>query len=236
MEPIPETQQALDRLSRDGSNDAVAAVHAMAQTVQQVAPSCVGLSIALFEHDLTFTLAASSLDLAALDGVQYLDGGPCVTSAHEAPDTETNAVGLLDERRWQLFAQSSAAAGVRSSLTLPLLDQQGAGVLGSLNLYGATPDAFEGCAGLIAGAVGGSATQAVHNADLDFTTRLAAAQAPDRMDAQRDVDLALGVIMQTQRVDLDTADERLHLSAARAGVTDLQLARALLGLLQERES
>ena len=73
--------------------------------------SCVGLSIALFEHDLTFTLAASSLDLAALDGVQYLDGGPCVTSAHEARDTESNASTSWTSPRWRLFAQSSAAAG-----------------------------------------------------------------------------------------------------------------------------
>ena len=204
--------------------------------VQRIAPTCVGLSIALFEHDVTFTLAATGLDLAALDGVQYLDGGPCVTSAHEARDTASDEDGLLDESRWQLFAQSSAAAGVRSSLTLPLLDRHGGGVLGSLNLYGSTADSFDGLTELIAEAVGGSATESVHNADLDFASRLAAARAPDRLEAQREVDMALGMIMQTQRVDVDTADERLRMSAARAGITDLQLARALLGLLHQPEA
>ena len=39
-----------------------------------------------------------------------------------------------------------------------------------------------------------------------------------------------------QHVHVDTADERLRMSAARADITDLQLARALLGLLHQPET
>jgi GAF domain-containing protein len=140
VEPIPETLEAFAELARHGSTDLVDLVLAMGRRAQRIVPDCVGLSLALFEDGLTFTLAASDEQIAALDAVQYLDGGPCVDAAHDNETIEADSGDLVDEERWRMYAQATAAAGVASSLTLPILHD--GGVIGSVNLYAATTDAL----------------------------------------------------------------------------------------------
>jgi hypothetical protein len=78
-----------------------------------------------------------------------------------------------------MYTQASAAHGVASSLSLPLL--RVGGVVGSVNLYASTPDAFEGHHGDLADAWGSSPAAVVANADLSFATRLEAVEAPQRL-------------------------------------------------------
>jgi len=261
MEPISETRQVLNQLIAEGDVAVAAVLVSMGRKAQQIVPKCVGLSLALHEEDLTFTLVASSEEIAALDAVQYLDGGPCVAAAlHEAPvsiavdadsaddpgdpgDPDHQLHDRADrtdrtespddaddmEAHWQLYARASAAAGVASSLTLPI--ERGGAVVGTVNLYGATPDAFEGHHETLAKALGASAGDAVSNADLSFSTRLAAAATPEKLADQMDVDVALGLIAESQQVDIPTARERLRGAAVRAGISEGQAARAVRGML-----
>jgi len=229
VEPLPETLKAFAELARHGSTDLVVVVLAMGRQVQDIVPECVGLSLALFDEGLTFTLVASAEQIAGLDAVQYLDGGPCVAAAHNDETVEANVGDLVDEDRWMLFARASAAAGVASSLTLPIVG--GGQVRGSVNLYAATENAFAGHHEELAAALGASAEHAILNADLSFSTRLAAAEAPARVAEQEEIEVALGVIAASQHVDIPTARERLREAAARAGITDVQAARAVRGLL-----
>lgn len=159
--------------------------------------------------------------------MQYVDGGLCVVGAHENSTIDVAPGELLDEDRWRMYAQASAAAGVRSSLTLPILDNAGA-VIGTVNLYAATPDAFVGNHDELADALHATAAKAVTNADLSFSTRLAAAEAP--LAEQYEVDIALGIIAESQGIDIATAHERLRRAAAHAGTTERQAARAVRGL------
>ena len=124
-----------------------------------------------------------------------------------------------------MFARASAAAGIASSLTLPI-EVRGE-VMGSVNLYASRPDAFEGRQAALAEALGASAEGAVANADLSFSTRMEAARAPERYADQADVDIALGFICIRQDVDIALARERLRTAAARAGITEGQAARAI---------
>jgi GAF domain-containing protein len=229
VEPIPETEEVLKELLTLGDTEAAGALLQMGRSATEIVPECVGLSLGLLEDGLTFTLVASSDEIAALDAVQYLDGGPCVSAAHEAETIEADPTDLTDEERWQLYARASAASGVRSSLTLPILRQ--GRVMGSVNLYAATADAFEGKHQALAAALGGSAEAAVANADLSFRTRLEAMEAPGRLSDQNDVDIALGIISASQGVDISTAAERLQQAAARAGISEGQAARALRQIL-----
>ena len=230
MEPIPETQETLEHLLAQGNTLLPSTLLSMSRRAASIVPECVGLSLALLDHDLTLTLAATSEVVAGLDAVQYVDGGPCVLGAHENSTIDVAPDELLDEDRWLLYAQASAAAGVRSSLTLPILDSDGF-VIGTVNLYAATPDAFVGHHDELADALHASAAQAVTNADLSFSTRLAAVEAPQHMSEQYDVDIALGIIAESQGVDIPTARERLRQAAARAGISERQAARAIRGLL-----
>jgi GAF domain-containing protein len=229
VEPTPETVEAFDKLARRGSTDLVELVLTMGRRARRIVPECVGLSLALFEDGLSFTLAASSEDIAALDAVQYVDGGPCVKGALDNEVIDAHPGDLVDEDRWQLYARTSAAVGVASSLTLPVLrDGQ---VIGSVNLYAATADAFAGHHEDLGAALGASAEHAILNADLSFSTRRAAVETPQRVAEQYEIDIALGIISASQGLDMPTARERLRDAAARAGITEVQAARAIRGLL-----
>jgi len=228
VEPIPQTREVLEQMLRVGEDDVLTDLQRMSRIAVDIVPECVGMSLGLLRHGLTFTLASSSDLIAGLDAVQYLDGGPCIDGAADGREIEID--DLLDEKAWQMFAEASAAAGVRSSLTLPILDSAGA-VLGTVNLYASAPDAFEGRVDELARALGGSAGKAVANADLSFTTRLAAAEAPERFQEQNEVDIAVGIIAESQSVNVAAAAERLRAAAARAGITEVQAARAVRGLL-----
>jgi GAF domain-containing protein len=233
VEPTPETLEAFAELARHGSVDLVDLVLAMGRRTREIVPECVGLSLGLFEDGLTFTLVATDDDLAALDAVQYLDGGPCVDAVEAQSALEVDTEDPADEDRWQMYAQASAASGVASSLTLPIIRERG--VIGSVNLYAATPAAFAGHHEELAQALGASAEGAIVNADLSFSTRLAAAQAPGRVVDQSEIDLALGIIAESQQVDIDAARERLRQAAARAGITEAQAARAVRRILLQSD-
>jgi GAF domain-containing protein len=230
VEPVPETMEAIAELAAYGDTEAAIALLRMGRLARQIVPEVVGLSLGLLEENLTFTLVASDQDIAALDAVQYLDGGPCVDVAHGADPVEyqPDPESMVDEDKWRMFAQATAAAGIASTLSLPIVrhDQ----VVGSVNLYASTPDAFADRHDQLAAACGAWAPGAVTNGDLAFRTRLEAAKAPQRMRDRNDVDLAIGVIAEAQRVDVDVAAERLRQAAARAGITEAQAAR-VIGLI-----
>jgi GAF domain-containing protein len=224
VEPIPETRAVLDQLSGD-SGPLVDSLLGMGRQVVAIVPECVGLTLGLLEDGITLTLVASSEQVATLDAVQYLDGGPCVDGAHEDRTVTTTPSDLPDEHEWHTFARASAAAGVASTLTLPIVTDEG--TVGSINLYASTPDAFDGHHEALAAAVGASAASAVTNADLSFATRLEAARGPERLADQDDVNIATGMIAAGQGVSTSTARERLREAAARAGITEAQAARAV---------
>jgi len=225
VEPLPQTAEALRELARLGEESLGHAFYATSTKVRAVVPELVGLSLAVLEDDVTLTLVASTERLAGLDAVQYLDGGPCVAAADRAEPLDVNVDDLLDEGRWQLYARASAATGVASSLSLPVMN--GARVVGGVNLYAATPDAFEGKHEEVAEAIGSDAEFAVANADLSFSTLKTAMEAPARLREGGHINVALGIISERQGVNIPIARERLRNAAARAGITEAQAGRAL---------
>jgi GAF domain-containing protein len=229
MKPIDQTVEAVGLASRyTDETDLLSALQELGDKVQELVPDCVGLSLAWAEHGVTFTLVASEEEIAVLDAVQYLDGGPCVDAVHTGRGIATGAASPLEEEEWRLFAQATAAAGVRSTLSFPMVDA--AGVVGSVNLYGASGRAFEDHHEELAEILGGWAPGAVRNADLSFETRRLAEQAPQTLRAQSLITRAIGLIVVRQGTDVTTAHELLDTAATRAGIRPEQLAEALLQL------
>lgn len=226
MDPIPPTVAALEQLDRLGETRVKEALRRIAVEVVSIVPQCVGLSLTLVADGVTLTLAAGGLATLPLDAVQYLDGGPCVAAVdgNDAPDV----IGFdpLSEERWSMFARASAAHGVRSTLSMPLLDNDV--VVGGVNLYASARDAFVGHEEAIGQVIGASAAAAVRDADLDFSTRLRAAEAPEVLAEHADIDLAVGFIAGSQAVDTETARQRLRQAAARAGISELEAAHAVI--------
>jgi GAF domain-containing protein len=229
VEPIPETLQAIQELGKYGDTEVAAELLQMGRRVREVVPETVGLSLGLVEDGLTFTLVSSNQTIAGLDASQYLDGGPCVAAAHEREAVQWTKDDPLDEDRWRLFAGASAAAGIAATVSIPIMRHDR--VVGGVNIYASTPDAFSGRVEELAEVCGGWAEGAVTNADLSFSTRLAAAEAPEQLRGQDSVDQALGIISTAQHIDISAATERLREAAARAGISETQAARAIIGLL-----
>jgi hypothetical protein len=227
VQPIPETLQALAEV--DSYLDEPRLLEQLTTTAahaEELVPGLVGVSVAFRQHGLTFTLVASDEQIATLDAVQYATAGPCVDAIDLGHGIATPE-GLLSEQRWQDFARASAASGVHSTLTLPVLDG-GDVVVSTVNLYGREKDTFEGHHEVLASVFGAWAPGAVANADLSFATRRAAQQAPTQLEEAAMVDTATGILAAEREVSVDEARAQLDDSARRAGVPVHKLARVLL--------
>ena len=227
MEPIPETVEAVNELDPSAHPpDLLSSLLRHAIRAKEVVPDLVGVSIAVLEEGITFTLVATSDEIAVLDAIQYAAGGPCVEGARSDEIREFHPDSVLDEARWQLFAEATAARTVRSTLTLPVV--RAGRVEGSVNLYAASRRAFVGHYEALADVFGALAAGGVANADLSFSTRALAEAAPGQVREQNLVDVATGILAAELDVDVATAAERLRDAARRAGVTLAQLAREIV--------
>ena len=232
MEPIPETVDALVEIERTHRAGVLPDLLRKGRLVRDVVPDCLGLSLTMIEHGVTLTLVASDADLALLDALQYGDGGPCVTAVNQGETLETDH-GALDEQTWSLFALGAAARGVASTLSLPILD---AGrVVGGVNLYGGSRRAFTGHHEELAAILGAWAMGAISNADLSFTTRELARQAPEMLRRSAVVDTAVGALAAVRDIDPATARERLRRAALRAGRPEAEVAELVLELLERSD-
>jgi hypothetical protein len=68
----------------------------------------------------------------------------------------------------------------------------------------------------------------VTNADLSFRTLKRAMEAPARIREGGEINVALGIIAETQGVNIPIARERLRNAAAKAGSTEAQAAKVIL--------
>jgi GAF domain-containing protein len=235
MEPIPETVEALDELDpADGATGLLEHLAELAARGQTLVPDLVGVSLARYDRGVTFTLVATPAEMAVLDAVQYVADGPCVEGAIEGTTREYRDDDILDEASWRLFAEATAARAVRSTLTLPLVGDDG-GVLGTVNLYGGSPRAFVGLHEELAEIFGAWAAGAVANADLSFMTLRAARDAPAAVREAALIDTAIGILAADLDVDVDTAENRLRVAAEAGGVPVADLAREIVQRQQDRD-
>jgi hypothetical protein len=133
--------------------------------------------------------------------------------------------------RWTMFARSSAAAGVHSSLSMSIADGEGR-VAGGVNLYASTVEAFTGLHEALAEALGGSADSVIMNADLGFSTLERARQALEVLHDRARIDTAVGILAAQHREDPDRALARLLHAAQRANVDPVVVARVLIFSVQ----
>lgn len=235
MGPIPETRQAVDEYGPFAAADLdlVEELTGSSERVREIVPECIGITMSSTEDGVSFTLVSSDEDVAVLDAIQYTVGGPCVESVKAEQVLSYTQEDFLGEAGWQLFAQATAAASVASTLTLPIVV---AGmVAGSINLYATTPDAFEGRHEQVADIFGAWAPGAVTNADLSFSTRTVARQAPLILLDQVRIQIALGILMRDQGIDVETARARLFDAAHRAGVTVAMVSEELASNATDEE-
>ena len=219
MKLIPASASALRWLSQTSPVDLTAHIDALAASVVRLVPSCVGVSLTILDQDLTFTLVASDREPS---------GGR--THAHppegsRAPD-RASGEQALDESLWLSDALTTAAPGVRTTLTLPVTSQ---GRLdGSLQVYATDPDAFVSATPALQRLAGTCASAPITNSDLAFTSRQRAEHAPAILENSAIIDRAVGRLVAAHSLDLCAARSRLYDAAAREGMSVPDVARAVV--------
>ncbi|GAA2114198.1 GAF domain-containing protein [Nocardioides bigeumensis] len=229
LEPIPETRKALATFLPLDEPDFGEKLTDMGERARKVVPEIVGMSVGLIEAGLTFTLATPDLLASELDAAQYVDGeGPCLAAVDEAVVVSADMDSLLDEGRWQLFAQAASARGVASSLSMPVM--RGGQVVGGVNVYASTPDAFAGHEEALGAVLGAAAEHAVANADLSFSTRLAAVDTPQRLLDNDKLETAVGMVAVRFGESVGDARDRIRRAAAQSGLTESAVANVLVAV------
>ena len=232
MQPLPEVEQAAERLAALGEEvDLLRGLAVLSEAARSLIPSLVGVSLTVVVDGEPFTLTATSQEIATLDAAQYVGGGPCLEAA--GVGSPRSVEDVLDEDRWQLYGQAAAAQGVGSSLSLPLGGAAGS-TPGAINLYASDSHAFRDAEGLLSEAFQTPAAAFVSNADLGFSTRDAARGLPRQLEVKDTVDRAAGVLCGMFGWSPGEARDRLRDSAGRADVPLERVAELMLALASGR--
>ncbi|WP_167880549.1 GAF domain-containing protein [Nocardioides guangzhouensis] len=193
--------------------------------MRELVPDCLGISLALLDHDVTLTLVANPSEFVLLDALQYLvddSGTPRSPDDAAAPGADQEPADVLDERRWRRLSLESSARGVASTLSMPVFDHDR--LVGAVSLYGGSPNAFGGQHEELADVLGAWAEGAVTNADLSFASLASATRAPRKVAGSILVAQAAEILARDLEIAPDAARQHLHRAAARAGVTPVELA------------
>jgi len=219
-------RRALDAVGVFPSNPQLAkSLQATTNNVKDSLPECAGLSISLVrEQTRTFTFVRSDTLTGVLDAMQYLDDGPCEKTVRSGEEIRIDDV--FAEVNWPLFARASAAAGIRSTLSLPL--RRGPHIVGSVNVYGDTPHAFTGKEAALADVFGVHVQHMISNADLSLPPATAYEEDPEVQKERAVVDQALGILAVQHSIPSETVEQRLADAAARARTSILDVARAII--------
>jgi GAF domain-containing protein len=201
---------------------------ALAGQVRAIAPHCSGMSISLREHGITITLMADAGEMAALDAVQYVDGGPCIDALRDGAPIDASTIAEIEER-WPLFSAAARKHQVRSTLSLPVLhpDEPVAG----FNLYGSVEGAFDGLHDELADLLGAFAQGAMVDADPSLAGLALARRAPEILQESTDLAIVATLLARSRGLSPTDAEERLRNAAGRAAIplsTLLTLMRDVL--------
>jgi hypothetical protein len=133
------------------------------ETLRQIVASAVDTipgvdagSMSITERGRIETRHPTGEEIGKLDSVQgELHEGPCITALEDPPESGTVVAQDLagpDAQRWPQFAPHAVDAGFRALMSTQLSVE--GGLRAALNLYSATPDAFDANARTLAGLFG----------------------------------------------------------------------------------
>ena len=204
--------------------------HDLMQKIAELSVRTVGTAltcgITMANGGRVITVAAADPLGAQLDEQQYLiDEGPCLEALRTAKIVIS--ADLAKEDRWDGYPQRAMAYGVSTVYSSPLIVRGQA--LGVLNLYGDTPDGFDGdeCAAAIAQIVtltGVAITGTLRNyGDVTLTDQL-----QEALSSRSVIDQAMGILMGAQHCTADQAFQILRSASQTRNVRLAQIAQDLL--------
>jgi GAF domain-containing protein len=192
---------------------------------KQVLPPTLEASITLVDGHGPHTVAFTGEPALALGERQYEnESGPCLQAAAEGQTIVITDTGR--EGRWPQYAAAAVAAGVASSLSVPLPIRQQ--VTGALNFYGAKLDAFDAEMIDLAETFAGHAAVAVTNAHLYESTARLAEQMQQAMTTRAVIEQAKGILMRDHSCSADEAFDMLVRTSQNAHIKLREVAQRLV--------
>jgi len=170
-----------------------------------------------------------------IDVLQYEvhNEGPCITSMRTRRPCITGS--MADDTRWPRFGPAVARLRVLSALSLPLLLANQ--VVGAINAYAHSADAFAEHAVAMGTRFAGPAAVSIHNAKLLMEARHRAEQLQRALGGRSAIDQAIGIIRASTGASVEEAfgwlvsvsqaeNLKLHIVAERLIDTRVRRARA----------
>jgi GAF domain-containing protein len=151
--------------------------------------------------------AATAEFVHEIDAVQYdeLHEGPCITCMQSRRATVSGSLGA--DSRWPHFGGRVARMDVHSALSLPLM--LGDHVIGAINCYANSHDAFGEHAVQLGSQFAGPAAVSIFNAELLAGARERAEQLQRALASRAVIDQAIGIIRSRSGASAEVAFARL---------------------------
>ena len=187
----------------------------VAEFAAQAIPGADGVGVALIDPQQGISSvqnwAATAVLVQEIDTIQYdeLNEGPCITCMESGRPTVSGSLG--GDSRWPHFGGRVARMGMHSALALPLI--VGDQVIGSINAYAKSRDAFAEHAVQLGSQFATPAAVSVYNAQLLAKAHERTLRLQRALDSRSVIDQAIGVIRSRSGASADEAFERLaHIS------------------------
>lgn len=202
----------------------------VAALATQALPGVDGVSVVLLQLERAQgrikTRIATAAFVAEIDDVQYteIQEGPCITCMQTGRVTVSGSLG--SDSRWPRFGGRVARMSVHSALSLPLT--VGDEVIGSINAYAHTRDAFGEHAAEQGAQFARPAAVSVYNAQLLAAARERTDHLRRALASRAVIDQAIGIIRSRSGADADQAFERLKQLSQTANVKLVVVAEQLV--------
>jgi len=197
---------ALSRLSTCGLGLEDLLVQVATLAVQAI-PRADGAGLTMIENERSDIVVASAPFVKDIDAIQYgIDEGPGVSAVEERTTIRSGSLG--GDPRWPRFGPRAGRLGVHSGLSLPLVTPDS--IVGAINVYAHTKDAFDDEAADLGESFAAPAAIAVQNAQLLAKAKRLAASLQNALSTRAVIDQAVGILMSRAGCTADEAFDRLR--------------------------
>ncbi|WP_433385157.1 GAF and ANTAR domain-containing protein [Micromonospora sp. KLBMP9576] len=229
MEQSPHgSREAFAELGRIGLGDAglETVLSRIATAARRGVPGSEEVSVTLLRGEAPQSVAYTGTMARELDEWQYEnDRGPCLDASVSGGVLSLPDMGTED--RWPGWAAEARDRGVHSSLSIGLPIQEA--VVGTLNVYGTRPYAFDQAGIELAKTFAAYAAVALAHAHLYESTTTLARQMRTAMESRAVIEQAKGIVMGERRCTPEEAFALLSRMAQDSDRKVRDVASALVG-------
>ncbi len=200
------------------------ALAGIAEAATASVPGCDAATIAISIEGRPATAAGTARVAFELDLVQYdTDDGPCLRSFRTMSTVRLDLTEPGDE--FPHFAMAAKRRGIRAVLSLPAA--WGGDVVGTLNLYSRTGP-FDQSAISVAAVLAAQIAIAISRSPEFVAARTVVEEAQRTTDDAAEVNIATGLLMETQACTTEQAEGLLRQAAIEDEQTILEIAHRII--------